>query len=445
MMGVEVASWISGVARRVIAGWAVLACALASHAQSPKKPVEVLSFQGGYGVDFFQKAAEEFNQLRPEYQVSVTGSPQAWSILIPRLAAGTPPDLTWPGWGMNLRPTVLEGQILSWEKYLQQPAFGGGKKWVETFNPAILRIGVMEGQPFVLPFNIDTYGWWYDKTLFDKHGWTPPATFEEFLVLGEEMKKVGVAPLTFQGRYPYYVFNGIFYPWAISAGGLDAYKAVTNLEPGAWKHPAYLKVARTIMELKKRKFFQGGCIGMNHTESQMELLVGRAAMIPCGTWLYAEMKNLLAPTTQLTFAKIPVFADGVGDPSIAFVSPDGKGWCLPTRGSNPDGAAEFYRYLTSPEKAAQFTEQKGTLTAITPEREINMPPYLQGPAQVIKDARATWANNIFDWYTELETELETAFVDMYNELITPEQFIDRVEKASQAYRAKIGRNRIQWD
>ncbi len=412
---------------------------------SGQTPVEVIAFQGGYGVDFFEDAAKEFNALRPDLKVSLQGSPRAWDILIPRFAAGTPPDLAWPGWGLNLRPIMVENQIQPWDKYLDQPAYGvPGKTWRETFKPDILKMGQFDGKTYVLPYNIDANGWWYDKALFDLHGWTAPETYEEFLVLGEKIKAKGIAPVTFTGRYPFYYLTGIYYPWVISAGGIEAYNAAINLEPGAWNHPAFLKAAQHTMDLKRRGYFQGGCIGMNHTESQMELLVGRAAMIPCGSWIVAEMKALLPPGSELTYMKTPYFANGKGDPTAVYVSPDGKGWLLPTKGKQTDAAAEFYRYMSSPEKAAQFIEQKGTMTAIITEREPKMPRHLHGPFNAIKNAKVTWTNNINDWYAEFETEIETAFVDMYNELITPEQFVARVEAESQQYRKQIGDNRMQW-
>lgn len=415
-------------------------------ATGQKQDVEVVAFQGGYGIDFFEQAAKEFNTTHTEMNVTVQGSPRAWDLLVPRFAAGSPPDLAWPGWGMNLRPIILENQVLPWDKYLDQPAFGvPDKTWRETFDPNILKMGQFKGKTYVLPFNIDAYGWWYDKTLFDKHGWKAPKTFEEFIALGEKMKAENIAPLTFQGRYPIYFFDGIYYPWVISRGGIDCYKAAINLEPGAWKHPAFLEVARMVVDLKRRHFFQGGCIGMNHTESQMELLVGRAAMIPCGSWIISEMKDLLPPESELTYMMTPYFRDGEGDPTAVYVGTDGKGWCLPTKADNHDGAAEFYRYVSSPQKSREFTEQKGAMTAIISDRQPDMPRHLMGPFTAIKNANVTWSNNIGDWYTQLETEIETAFFDLYNEVITPEEFCDRIERHSQKFRAQIGESRIQWD
>ncbi len=438
LMGHSIYRKIAAAAAVVIS---MLPCALAQ-----TKNVEVQAFRGGYGLDFFETAAKEFNAAHPDIKVSVDGNPRVWDVLVPRFAAGTPPDLAWPGWGMNLRPIIMEGQVLPWDKYLDQPAYGNpGKTWRETFKPDLLKAGVFNGKTYTLPFNIDCYGWWYDETLFNKHGWKPPQTYEEFLVLGKKIQAQNIAPLTFTGRYPIYLLNGVYYPWVISDGGIDVYKKMINLEPGAWKHPSFLKAARCVMDLKKERYFQGGCIGMNHTESQMELLVHRAAMIPCGSWIQAEMSNLVPENFKMTFLKTPSFKDGAGDPTALFVGADGKGWTLPVKGKNPDAAAEYYRYVSSPEKAALFIEQKGTMTAIITEREPKLPPHLVKPFEAVKNARVTWLNNVGDWYTPLETEIETAVVDMYNEVITPQEFVERCEVKAQEFRKSLGKDRLQWD
>lgn len=414
----------------------------AASAQAPKRTVEVLVFKGGYGSDFFEDAAKQFEAAHPDIQVTVQGDPRAWDLLIPRLASGTPPDLVWPGWGMNLTPVISEGQIMPWDKYLDKPAWGdtSGKKWRDTFQPNLLANGVFDGQSLVLPFNIDSYGWWYDKKLFEKHGWALPTTYEEFLVLAEKIKAEGIAPITFQGRYPEYLENGIFYPWVISAGGMDAFNALMDKKPDAWLHPAVLRAAQAVMDCKKNGIFQRGCIGMNHIEAQMELLVHRAAFIPCGSWLQQEMKDVIPKTMELTFLKTPVFKDGPGDPTALYMAPDGKGFLLPAKAKNPDDAAEFYRFLSSPEKVKEFTERKGALTAITPSSDPKMPRYLEGPYQAFTRANVTWSNVIADWDRELQTEIDTGLADMYNEVHTPQEFVRRINAKAEAYRAKLQSN-----
>jgi N-acetylglucosamine transport system substrate-binding protein len=182
--------------------------------------------------------------------------------------------------------------------------------------------------------------------------------------------------------------------------------------------------------MKKLGNFQSGCIGMSHTESQMEFLVGRAAMIPCGTWLHSEMRELLPPDFEMEFMLCPHFADGKGDASLVAAGPDSKGWCIPAKAKHPDVAADFFRYMTAPSVVKRFVEEKGTLVAFRDLGEINAPEHLLKPLECVTRASRTWQADAHLWYPSFATEVINATRDLYNEMITPEEFVDLLEKAA---------------
>jgi len=415
---------------RSLAAAAALAVYLpCAQAQAPVE-IEIACFQGGYGIDFFEQCAREYEQEHPNVKIKLAGNPRIWEQLTPRFAAGTPPDVAWPGWGMNAWPLVFDGHFLPLDTYLDQPAHGDPRPWRETFMPSMLAKGQSEGKSYFIPYNLGAFGWWYNRKLFEANGWTAPKTYGEFLVLAEKMKAKGLAPVTFTGRYPAYPLRGFYLPWVISAGGLEVYTAAENLEPGAWKHPAFLRAAQTVIDLKKKEIFQTGCIGMNHTESQMEFLVGRAAMIPVGTWLYSEMKELLPAGFEMDFMLTPVYEDGKGEPSLIETAIDGFGWGVAAKSKHPDVGADFLRYMSSPAKAKAFLEQTGTLMGILIPGEVNPPPHLVTAARLAREAKRTWTGSINEWYPSMQTDLESAFLDLYNEEITPEQFVEECEEAA---------------
>ncbi len=41
------------------------------------------------------------------------------------------------------------------------------------------------------------WGNWYNSVLFDKEGWTPPKTFDEFFALAPKIKAKGMAPYVY--------------------------------------------------------------------------------------------------------------------------------------------------------------------------------------------------------------------------------------------------------
>ena len=50
---------------------------------SKKDEVDVAAFKGGYGIDFYEKAASEFNAKHPGVPVHVWGNPRIWSNSAP--------------------------------------------------------------------------------------------------------------------------------------------------------------------------------------------------------------------------------------------------------------------------------------------------------------------------------------------------------------------------
>ncbi len=394
--------------------------------------LEVAAFQGGYGIDFYEQAAREYEQKTPGLKIKVSGNPRIWEQLRPRFIGGNPPDLCFPGWGMDHWALAEEGQLMDLTEALKGKAAEGGGTWGETFEPAILKLGQLEGKQYVLPYYVMLFGWWYDPGVFAKNGWKPPANYDELLTLCEKIKAKGIAPITYQGKYPYYMIDGMLLPWAYSIGGAEAVKAAQNMDPGAWKSPAILQAAKMIDDLNKKGYFEKDAVAMSHTESQQEFLHSKAAMIPCGTWLYSEMKNVMPAGAKMEFLLPPAVSPGKGDPSSILIGIEP--WMVPSAAKNKDAAIGLFKYMTSLSKAKQFVEQKGTLMAIKGSDQAKLPEVLVTPARLFKASKGVWAVQYRQWYPAFSTEIENALTAMLNGRLTPEGFCDRVEAAAEKTR-----------
>ena len=401
---------------------------------SPKggNEIEVAAFQGGYGIDFYEKAAREYEAAHPGIKIKVWGNPRVWDQLRPRFVQGTPPDLTFGGWDLKHWPLVYEGQIAQIDKWLDTPAYDGKTKWRDTFDPSILAVSQYEGKQYLFPFYFSMNGWWYNPDVFAKHGWKPPHTWSELLALCPKIKAAGIAPLTYQGQYPYYMVGGFLFPWVISAGGIKALDDAQNLVPGAWKSPAFLQAARMIKTLRDCGFFQEGANGMSHTDSQMEFVLGRAAMIPCGTWLHSEQRAQLPPGFKMAFFLPPVIDNGIGDPTNVCIGIEP--WYVPTKAKHPEEAIGYFKYLTSLPKAKQFVEEKGTLMATKGSDQAKIPDYLQGAADAYRKSKTVWSSEYPQWYPAFSKEVEGAMTKLLAGEATPEQFVERLEAAAEKTR-----------
>jgi len=401
-------------------------------ASGGKKTVEVQAFKGGYGIDFYQKAAEEWAAKNPGVEVKVEGDPRVWEKLKPRFIGGNPPDLTFPGWDMDHWALASEGQLEDLTEALQGKPYEGEGTWGDTFNPQLLKLGQLEGKQYTLPYYVMLHGWWYDPGVFEKNGWTPPKTWDELMVLGEKMKAKGIAPLTYQGKYPYYMIEGFLLPWLISAGGNQAFEDAQNMVPGAWKSPAMLKAAQLIDELRTKGFFQKGALGLDHTASQMEFLNGKAAMIPCGSWIYSEMEKSIPPGVKMQFMQVPAAPNAVGDPSSLLIGIEP--WMVPSKAKNKAEAIDLFKYMTSLEKAKQFVKEKGTLMAIKGSDDVELPEVLVEPAKAFKNSKYLYAVQFRHWYKKFETQLEGLMASLLEGKITPQQFCDGAEAEAEKVR-----------
>jgi N-acetylglucosamine transport system substrate-binding protein len=397
----------------------------------PTGDLDVAAFKGGYGIDFYQQAATDFQTKNPGLKITVWGDPRVWEELKPKFVAGTPPDLVFPGWGFDHWLAVTESQIMPLDKAMASPSYDGKGTWGNSFEPALLKLGQQDGHQYVLPYYFNVMGWWYDPGVFQANGWTVPQNFDDLLALCAKIKAKGIAPITFQGKYPYYMVEGMLYPWISSVGGIQALNDCQNLVPGAWKSPAVLKAAQMIKQLQDAGYLEQGATGMSHTESQTEFLKGRAAMIPCGTWLYSEMsKNF--PNAKMEFLLPPVVKDGKGDPTALLIGIEP--WMVPMEGKNPNGAIQLFKYMTSLDEAKKFVQQKGTLMAIKGSSETALPAVLKTPSKVFEASKTVYANQLRYWYPALQTEMENSLTALLTGDATPEQFCDRVEAAAQKVR-----------
>lgn len=395
--------------------------------------LEVMAFKGGYGIDAYEAAAKDFEGKNPGLKVSVTGDPRIWDALRPRLISGDPPDLTLPGWGLDQWALIDDGALMQLDKALDGPAADGKGTWRSTFTPSVLKLGQKDGKTFFLPYYVTLEGWWCDPGVFAKNGWTPPKTYPELLALCEKIKAKGIAPITYQGQYPYYMVDGMLLPWAMSVGGSDAVKAAQNLDPGAWNSPAFLRAAEMIDELNKKGYFQKGATGMSHTESQTQFVNGKAAMIPCGTWLESEMKKVMPAGAKLEFFLPPTVTDGKGDPTSLLIGIEP--WMIPAKAKNPEAAVTFFRYMTSKPVAQQFIQQKGTVMAIEGATDgITLPESLVAPAAAWKASKNLYADQVFNWYPDFKKVVEGSLTSMLNGELTPKQFVDKCEDAAKKTR-----------
>ncbi|MER5887033.1 N-acetylglucosamine/diacetylchitobiose ABC transporter substrate-binding protein [Streptomyces sp. NPDC001941] len=370
-------------------------------------PMEAFIFKGGLG-DQYAKDAEADYKATYGVDVKHTGTQAVGPKLTPRFAGGNPPDVI-----DNSGADHLDMNKLSSQKQLQDLGVlldaasidDPNKKVRDTIHPSTIEKG-KHGDVFdVLYYAFTIYGTWYSQKLLDSKGWQYPKTLSEMVTLCGEIKKTGVAPWTYAGKYPYYVHFNLFAQIA-KIGGMDGWIAIDNLEPNAWtKNDAVKEVLEHYEELAAKKYFLEGSQGLTHIQSQTAWNKGRAVFIPNGSWV----ENEAAPTTPKDFGMaVGALFDGTGDklPHGTLRAEPSEPYIVSAKGKNPAGGMELLRIMLSKKHAQNFATKVKSLTCVMDATEgMQLSPGLASASKVFKEAGKNIISlQLQEWYPALTDE-----------------------------------------
>ncbi len=287
---------------------------------------------------------------------------------------------------LNYWALIRNGDLLPLDEFLDQPSWEGDRTWRESFLPGTLSQYTHEGKTYGVPLMASAYAVWYNRDLFEEHGWQPARTWDEFFDLCERIKAAGEWPLAFQGRYPGYVQSVIDHAYYHLAGP-QRYDDQKNLLPGSFDNPEFAE-ALSIAQRIALNYFQPGALGMSHTESQLEFFLGHTAMIFCGSWLKSEMLGKIPDGFRLGSFNLPVAHSGKADPSAVY---GGSGYYFVMKGSdNPLAGVEFLRFMTSRRMAGRFCRMRDIPVSVAGVSEENLSEDMADLAAMLKNAAVTY-------------------------------------------------------
>ncbi|MCR5053594.1 MAG: carbohydrate ABC transporter substrate-binding protein [Lachnospiraceae bacterium] len=336
--------------------------------------LNIAIFQGGYGDEYWNRMVEEFESSHEGVTVNMTISPTIADIIRPQIVAGNAPDF------ICLSDSSEDGLILSLikeEALLDITDVFEGQNYAGTgalkddiidgFLESTKCAPYQDGKIYLAPFNSGPQGLIYNKTYFDDNNLSVPATWDDFFKLGDDVKGAdGRALFTYQGIYPGYL-EEMLWPAIASHCGEDAVKAITNYEEGSFNNPKVLEVLQKMQDISTNGYLMEGTVGMNHTESQSEMMIGHSVFITNGTWMENEMAD--APREdgfEFAMAPIPTFAAG----DTHYVMDSCEQFSIPAAAKNPELAKEFLRFLYSDDSVKTFAEVSGSLYATKTAKDV---------------------------------------------------------------------------
>jgi N-acetylglucosamine transport system substrate-binding protein len=413
--------------------------AVSLSAADTKIELEVACIDVGYGLGWLKQIGAEFEKVYPDVTVKVWGNPRLWDQMQPRFVAGNPPDVVAPGWKFDFWGAVYEGRIKRLNDDLETLAFDEPVAWKDTFAPGSFKSLQYEGNTYMVPTFVDYYGIWYDQTLWNKHGWEVPSTWEEAFVIFEEMKAEGIAPIANQGTFPLYIDFSYLPVLIAQKGGPQALEDCINLKPGAWNSPEVVE-AVTFLKYLIDNYFQEGHLGMNHLQAQAELMVGHAGVIVNGTWFPNEVKEIWPEGVELRCMPYPGFA-GSDLPQVGEASGcTSYFFVVPTDAKHPELGVRFLQFLTSRRMSEIMTRETGGALARKgsdewlPDDKIGRGVWSAVQATSEAEVIFDWAAGMQSWYSTFSSLRWDMIALLEQGEITPEEFCQRAEQKAQEVR-----------
>jgi N-acetylglucosamine transport system substrate-binding protein len=403
---------------------------------SEDQPLDSVIFKGGYSDEYAINAEWIYQQAFPKAKVSHQGIQRLQEQLQPRFVGGTPPDVIDNSGAGNLDTAALvaEGQLADLADLMEAPAFdSSGKKFKDTLLPGSQDNAVYDGKQFALLYAYTVSGVWHSSKLLKEKGWEYPKTWDGMLKLCEEIKKGGIAPWTYTGKFPQYLYM-VLMPMIYKAGGIEAIKRLDNLEPSAWLQPEVKAAAEALYQLAERGYIMPGSEGLSHTESQAEWLQGKAVFIPVGSWLENEMKDQIPDGFNMVVKPVPSLSANDKVPFEGIQASAGETFIVPSKAKNVQGGKELLRILFSTQGARFFSQNTRALTVVQGSAEgLDLGSAfasVQAAADAAGPNRFTYLFGT--WYAQMRDNIKDQLGAMMTKKITPAEFVSKAQEFADA-------------
>jgi multiple sugar transport system substrate-binding protein len=344
------------VSRRTTAArrWALpalfaLACTVASagsvataQAASTRNLVFTLAWSGPTGL------IQTMDAIVNDYNKTHAGDGVHWTVeanydeqkLLAAVAAGDPPAASMMGTTAYVPTYAAKGAILNLTSYIKK-----SKLNLNQFTYTSLYSNSLLGVQYALPFFEDTYGLYYNKTLFAEAGIkNPPTTLQQLAADARKMTKTGA-----NGQYTQLGFN----PSSIE----DEYEVQGLLYGGRYASPSGVVTLDSAAVLKGNQWLVNFFHAYDPTKLERFLssnagaastldpfTAGKVAMDVSGEW-YMPTIAQEAPHLDYGVAPIPYPA---GEPQFGGAgSVGGNPMVIPKGSSDPQAAYNLIEWLTT--------------------------------------------------------------------------------------------------
>ncbi len=415
------------LARVLIGAVAVAGWAAPVFAQDPVEITYLVGIAEDPEIEQQAKAQiEQFNATHPDIRVrrEALDNDQLRTIIQTRLGSGEVDVFgydTGPGFGGVLAKAGLVADMgPAYEQY-GWPTFDWAKARC-TYN------GVLS----CMPGAVEQVGIFYNKTLFDDKGFAEPTSLDEFRIIMDAFKADGIVPLAFgnQPQWPAGHQYSMTLSNIVGREGMDArlYGDVP------WNDADGVKA----IDIYFRQFVEAGYLptdpnAVTYEDANALFYAGRAAMLPTGTWLVAEITDNTAGKFEVGFFPFP----SIDGSSISPPSGLGSASFVAAGSQKKEAAFAFIDWLISDEVIKEWSLPVFNVIPAQPvdTQGVEVSPLFELVLQDLAQSSGTASD--FGYNIDVLTpqgfneQMFTGFQEVLNGTLTPQQQADALQAAYQ--------------
>ena len=286
---------------------------------------------------------------------------------------------------------------------------------------------MLDGSPWLLPVFLTSEAIWYDKATHPGIAEAPPADWEQFIALLDDLKSQGKTPLAADGDVAGY--NVAWFQTAyLHLTGVGGLHELVSDETGAlWDEDAALEAARCVEQIVQGGYLVPGYDASKWPAQQQAWATNDAALLLNGSWIPTETAPYASEGFE--YSSFPIPSPAPTHEKIMRAEP--TGFVIPAQAKNPEAAEEFSKFLLRQEYQEKIAQEGGQL----PIREgIETIPELAAISASIDEAENTYlAADGISYSGYMETVMWPINDELFLGKIDAEEFISQMKDAQIAY------------
>lgn len=388
------------------------------------RKLRILQTVGG-GGNYYEPAIERMKEFYPGLEIEYEFTAGAADVLRTAILDGKPYDIYNCNTGdLPWMDAINQGIAYPVNGLFEVPTLDGKQKLGDLMDLGLFFPGKKGDNYYAMIDMLYMEGLWYDEAWFQANGITVPSDWASFQEMAQQCDALGVDALGACGLMSHEYPTRYWWFPMVASTSYDLYVKLQNLDYEAWNSAEMKRVVEKMAWIRDNGYYDTDTNGLGNAETQIEFIDHKFAILPCGSWLEAEMADAWTPDWSLKFLPYS-FGDEAGKKYMqagglgSLVSPDTK---------NMDLVCEFYRFLYSDPDSLKGGAAIHTNVYKIPGYGELCAEYL---APSVKDV-ATKSEDFTTidppccgWYTEIPPEIGNMIVGFMGGDLTEEEFIQR--------------------